>query len=192
MREAQEGMDARLAAAIADATAVADARVAVALEATTAADARVACAFLKAEEVAAQHAAELRDLKAAATGHADELQRLRTGHANTLVVLRQEYTTQAEALKADLGRERKVLEIMKANYRRKQGAAANARDEEEGCNTCIICLDGGADQMPFECQHVVMCGGMFTRAQELTSDCAHRIANDSKHCPMCINTKQRP
>jgi hypothetical protein len=137
----------------------------VALEASTEADARVACAFLKAEEVAAQHAAELRDLKAAATGHADELQKLRTKHANTLLVLRQEYTTQTEALRTDLGKERQVLEIMKATYRRKlEAGGANVKAEEEGCNTCIICLDGGADQMPFECQHVVMCGGTFLGA----------------------------
>lgn len=155
MRKMQEATDARLAAAIADALALADARVAEAQEAAMTADAQLACSFLKAEEVAAQHAAEVKILKTAAAAHDDQIKKLRITNATTMSALRLGHATQIRDLTANMVEERKVVEMMNASRRKLKGNAPT--EDEDGANTCIICLDEAADQMPFECQHVVMC-----------------------------------
>ncbi|BEI97905.1 hypothetical protein CcaverHIS631_0302040 [Cutaneotrichosporon cavernicola] len=132
----------------------ADKRMAATLkEAARATDAKVMAAVMDAVEVTTA-AADARAV--GALMRADEMA--------------YQYTSEIKSLKTTV-----------ANHQADLAKARETYATSEGGNTCIICLDGPADQMPFQCQHVVMCFG-----------CSERIVRDSQRCPFCVDRKPRP
>ncbi|BEJ13171.1 hypothetical protein CspHIS471_0303450 [Cutaneotrichosporon sp. HIS471] len=179
LRQSREDADERMAANLDEAARAADAKVVAALEATTAADARVVEALKKAEQIAVQHNSEIKELKTTIANHQADLAKARGTYATSINTMRKHFALESDKLRADLIKERQELETMRSSCQRKL-AEMSAQVGQDG-NTCIICLDDPADQMPFRCQHVVMC-----------FDCSERVVQDSGHCPFCVDKNPRP
>lgn len=108
-------------------------------------------------------------------------------------------TEEADRIKAEASREKEaaVQQATEAASRAAaeawQAAAAEqeraireaVEDFEQKSSFCLVCEEKKADQMPFTCQHMVVCEGELTVASGADEDCALRLAGRSQPCPIC-------
>ncbi|GMK58153.1 hypothetical protein CspeluHIS016_0501850 [Cutaneotrichosporon spelunceum] len=201
VRQARSEADQLLAIALDEASAAADAKVQEALEATAAADDRLLEEAAKARMAERRHEEKVAMLN---LQHKDRLMLLQNS-ATSLMSLKMEWRSykksvqrmeddfaqqkenwkvtlqrEAEKLEAADTKHRQCVQELEATHRQRLEEVEAAAREEVGANLCVICLDVTADQMPFQCQHIIMCLG-----------CAERIVTESQQCPFCLHREQR-